>query len=121
MAMMNRLISWWKSLPLSWSAWRIVASVSAGDEIPHCLPRKGVIVVGSPECATWLAFECPCRTGHRLMVNLDKHRYPFWSIDSLRPLSVWPSIDSMSSSGRCHFVVRNGRIRWIANDGSDSA
>ena len=50
------------------------------------------------------------------MVNLDKHRYPFWSIDSLRPLSVWPSIDSMSPSGRCHFVVRNGRIRWIAND-----
>ncbi len=63
-------------------------------------------------------FDCPCRTGHRLMVNLDRTRHPFWRIESRRPLSIRPSIDDITSERRCHFIIRDGKLRWaIATNG----
>ena len=112
MAGVKRLIAWWQSLPLPWQTWRVVGQVSAGDCIPDQLPYKGVLIVGIPGSATWAALDCPCNTGHRLMVNLDRTRHPFWSIDSLKPLTIRPSIDATTTERRCHFFVRGGRISW---------
>ena len=94
-----------------------MGQVSSGDEVPDKLPDKGVLIVGAPGNATWAAFDCPCRTGHRLMVNLDRRRHPFWSVDSLKPLTIRPSIDDVTSKRRCHFFVRGGRIRWANYNG----
>ena len=112
MAAMKRVITWCQSLPLPWRAWRIVEQVSAGDEVPERLPYRGVVLVGAPESAKWAVFDCPCRTGHRLMVNLDRARHPFWRIESQKPLSIHPSIDDIIPDRRCHFIVRGGKIRW---------
>ena len=112
MAGIKRLIAWWQSLPLPWQAWRIVGQVDAGDDVPDRLPAKGIVLVGAPGSATWAAFDCPCRTAHRLMVNLDRARHPFWNVDSLKPLTICPSIDDITLERRCHFVVRSGRIYW---------
>ena len=116
MAPVRRAIAWWRSLPLPWRRWRVIARVGAGDEIPDRLPHNGAVLVGPPGCATWVVFDCPCRRGHRLIVNLNKSRCPFWSIYSLKPLSIRPSIDDITPQRRCHFVLRNGRIRWAARD-----
>ena len=116
MAGMRRLIAWWQSLPLPWRVWRVVGQVNSGDGVPDRLPDKGVILVGAPGRATWAAFDCPCRRGHRLMVNLDRSRHPFWSVDSLEPLTIRPSIDDVTRDRRCHFVVRRGRISWAHYD-----
>ena len=112
MAGMNRLVAWWQSLPFPWRAWRVVAHVSAGDEVPSQIPGKGVVLVGALGRTTWAAFDCPCRKGHRLMVNLDRSRHPFWSIDSVKPLTIRPSIDNISPERRCHFFVHGGKINW---------
>ena len=112
MAGMKKLIAWWQSLPIPWRAWRIVGQISSGDEVPDQLPDKGVVLVGGPERLTWAVFDCPCRTGHRLMVNLDRARHPYWSVDSLKPLSIRPSIDYFTPERRCHFIVCGGKIRW---------
>ena len=113
MAGINRLITWWVSLAFPWRAWRVIGQVATGDEVPARLPAKGVFLVGTlGGAATWAAFDCPCRTGHRLMVNLDRTRHPFWNVDSLKPLSIRPSIDNISPERRCHFVVRSGKITW---------
>lgn len=109
---MKNLIAWWQSLPVPWRAWRVVGYVRAGDEVPNRLPNKGVVLVGAPGNETWAAFDCPCRKGHRLMVNLDKTRRPVWNIDSLNPLTIRPSIDDIRSERRCHFFVRRGKINW---------
>ena len=114
MARMKKLIAWWQSLPIPWRAWRIVGYVNAGDEVPNRLPDRGVVLVGKPALPTWAVFDCPCRTGHRLMVNLDRTRHTYWSIDSLKPLSIHPSIDDITSKRRCHFIVRGGKIRWAS-------
>lgn len=112
MAALGKITAWWRSLTFPWSPWRIVGHVYAGDEVPEQLPAKSIVLVGMPGKATWAAFDCPCRIGHRLMVNLDKSRSPYWSVACLKPLTIRPSIDDITAERRCHFFVRNGRINW---------
>ena len=114
MATLNALVDWWRVLPFPWRAWRIVGRVAAGDEVPTRLPFRGVVLVGATGGETWAAFDCACRTRHRLMVNLNAARSPFWTIESRKPLSIYPSIDSVASMGRCHFTILNGKTRWAA-------
>jgi hypothetical protein len=109
-------IPWWQWIPLPWRRWRLVGNVDAGDEVPHRLPRKGVVLVGPPDSPTWAAFDCPCAQGHRLMVNLDQRRRPAWRVESLSPLSIRPSLDDITPTRRCHFFISRGRITW-ARDG----
>jgi len=115
MAIMKQ-IPWWQWLPLPWRKWRLVGHEEAGDEVPIRLPPKGIVLVGPPEHPTWAAFDCPCGHGHRLMVNLDPSRRPFWRIESLCPLSLHPSIDNVTSERRCHFFVFRGRIIWARDE-----
>ena len=119
MAGMKRLLAWWHSLPLPWRPWRIVGHVSAADEVPDPLPHRALVLVGASARTTWAVFDCPCRTGHRLMLNLDRTRYPFWSIESREPLSIRPSIDDITPERRCHFIIRDGRLRWAIPTNGD--
>ena len=119
MAGMKNLIVCWRSLPFPWRRWRIVERVREADDVPERLPERGVVLVGPQESPTWAVFDCPCHTGHRLMVNLDRTRYPFWTIESRRQLSIRPSIDSVTTQRRCHFIMRRGRIRWAVATNED--
>lgn len=112
MAGIRWLVAWWQSLPFPWTAWRIVQCVDAADEIPDQIPNKGVILVGRLGSMTWAAFDCPCKSEHRLMVNLDDSRRPSWRITSIKPLTIHPSIDDVTTGRHCHFFIRRGRIRW---------
>ena len=116
MAVMKKLLSWWWSLALPWRPWGIAGYVGAADEIPDKLPPKGVILVGVEGNPTWAALDCPCRRGHRLLVNLDRSRLPVWTIDSIKPLTIRPSIADITFDRQCHFWVRRGRIRWAYPD-----
>ena len=92
----------------------VLGEVDAADEIPEKLPRKALVVVRQPGRPTWLAFDCPCKGRHRLLVNLDPRRRPFWRLSrGPHGPSVSPSIDYRVPGSRCHFVVRDGRIRWF--------
>lgn len=103
-------IRWWQWLPIF--GWRIVVAVDAADEVPHSLPRNGAALVGSQAYPKWLAFDCPCRTGHRIMISLDRNRRPHWTVSDAARLSVRPSVDYQTAKQRCHYFVRNGRIDW---------
>lgn len=111
---MTPAIRWWDWLPLPWRKWRLIGCVSAADEVPERLPPKGVIIVGSVGQPKWAAFNCPCGHGHQMMINLDSTRAPTWRIESLRPLSIRPSIDDITLERRCHFLVTRGKITWSA-------
>ncbi|MHB1643820.1 MAG: DUF6527 family protein [Acidithiobacillus sp.] len=103
-------IPWWQWLPIPW--WRIVVSVDAADEIPTKLPHKGAVLVGSHRQPKWLAFDCPCRRGHRVMVTLDVAHQPHWTIKGDLLLTLWPSVDDHTAGRRCHYIIRNGRTLW---------
>jgi|ERR1700722_1599694 len=112
---MNK-ISWWQWLPIF--GWRIVAFVEAADDIPARLPRNGVVLVGQTMKPKWVAFDCPCRTGHRILLNTDRARRPYWSVGKGRKLSLSPSVDFRNKYKRCHYFIHNGRIDW-ADVGAD--
>lgn len=103
----------WLWLP--WRRWNLVQVVEAADEIPDRIPRKGVVIVGTPKAPKWLAFDCPCRERHRVMLNADSRRRPFWRIKDARQLTLAPSVDETRGSTRCHYVIQRGRIRWVSS------
>jgi hypothetical protein len=104
-------ISWWEWLP--GRKLRIVVIVESADEIPQRLPHNGVALVGPRRNPKWIAFDCPCRTGHRIMLNADRARWPYWSLNKKGDLTITPSVDYEDSGKRCHFIVRNGRVSWV--------
>ena len=105
-------ISWWQWLPFF--GWRIIGIVDSADEIPQRLPRNGAVLVGQRTHPKWIAFDCPCREKHRILLNTDKARSPYWSITINEQLTISPSIDYHDSKKRCHFFVRKGRIIWTS-------
>ena len=103
---------WWQWLPFQ--PWRLLGFVPSADEVPVALPRNGAVAVGSPTAAKWIAFDCPCRSGHRIMLNLDPARRPFWRVGLTGGgrLSIRPSVDYAGDRRRCHYFVDDGAIRW---------
>ncbi len=91
--------------------WRIVATVDSADEVPKHIARNGVVIVGTVEVPKWIAFDCPCGAGHRIMVNADASRTPTWSVQSTQPLTITPSFD-VREDKNCHFFIRDASIQW---------
>ena len=102
-------VPWWQWLPLF--RWRVVASCEAADEVPLALPRNGAVLVASGDFVKWLVFDCPCRTGHRLMLPLQGK--PRWRVESTQGLTVMPSVDFHGKGRRCHYFIRTGRVEWV--------
>jgi len=105
-------IPWWQWIP--GRAWRIVSVVAAADEIPTRLPTRGIVLVGNKQRTKWLAFDCPCHTGHRIMINLDPAHYPCWTVSTDKDLTISPSIDYQTAKRRCHYFIKRGRTVWTS-------
>lgn len=101
-------IPWWQWLPFQ--PWRIVSTFAAADEVPRALPRNGVVLVISEDVMKWLVFDCPCHSGHRMMLSLQG--YPRWTLSTNKPLSISPSVDYRGIDRRCHYIIRNGKVKW---------
>jgi hypothetical protein len=103
---------WWDRLALV--PWRIVADVESADEIPDKLPRRGAVLVSAGKRNKWIAFDCPCQLGHRIMLNLDSARYPYWQIRRGKKdrLTISPSVSSRESDRCCHYFIREGKVIW---------
>ena len=112
MGRVKQLHTWWERVTLPWREWRIVMSVRAGDEIPGNIPKYGAVVVALDGMPTWIAFDCPCGRGHRIMLNLNPERRPSWIIKRATPLTLFPSIDDSDGGRRCHFFLQAGRVHW---------
>lgn len=100
-------IAWWQWIPVF--GWRVVGTCEAADEVPHKLPRNGAVLVVSGGVQKWIAFDCACRTGHRILLPLQGS--PRWRVGRADPLTIAPSVDS-TGARRCHYIVRDGRIHW---------
>lgn len=94
--------------------WRLAGTVSEGDEVPEHIPARRAFLVGTPAGWKWLVFDCPCRTGHRIMLNLDSARRPRWTVrvSRWRRITVSPSIDYRGGERSCHYWITAGRVVW---------
>jgi hypothetical protein len=100
--------------------WEVGGTAEAGDLVPAFIPRHTAVLVGTPSRPRWLAFDCACGTGHRIMLNLDQTRRPMWELRSHRPLTVKPSVDYFGPDRRCHYVIVKGRIQWMGKRESEA-
>lgn len=100
-------------IPARGPRWTIRGTVGAGDEIPMEIPKCAAILVSPKGRATWIAFDCPCNLGHRIMLNLDPRRYPSWRLVRKDPLTVSPSVNISASGRHCHFFLWKAQILWV--------
>lgn len=105
----------WLARLLPARRWRIVTQVEEADLLSDRLPRRGAALAGPLGTPKWLALDCPCGSGHRLLVNLDSRRPPTWRLVSARPLTVRPSLDITQAGTRCHFTITSGTVRWAGS------
>ncbi len=105
------LKSWWQARRPG--PWRIGVVVAEADQIPVTMSRYEATLVAPHGLPKWLAFDCPCERGHRIMLNLDPARSPRWKVIRQRPLTLSPSIDVDSYGQRCHYVVYHGHVNWV--------
>lgn len=92
---------------------RIARSVPAADLVPAELPPRVAVLVAGAAGPGWIAFACPCGTGHQAMVNLAASRRPRWTLTGPRRApTLYPSLDLADGPHRCHFWIRGGRVRW---------
>jgi Family of unknown function (DUF6527) len=102
---------WWQTRRPG--PWRIGLIVPEADQIPAAISPNEAILVVSGETRKWLAFDCPCGTGHRVMLNLDRARWPRWTVFADRPLTVSPSVDMETADRRCHYILYYGHVNWV--------
>lgn len=91
---------------------RVVVLHGGRNELPTTLNPKRVYQLGNP--GKWAVLTCPCGRGHLIELNLahpDRARWTITSNGDGLP-SLAPSID-FKGTRRCHFWLRNGRIRWV--------
>jgi hypothetical protein len=91
----------------------MAARVEAADLVPARLPRKALVVVEDREGPSWVAFDCPCRRRHRLLIRLAAGERPHWRLTGLQAPSLDPSVDSHDGEQRCHFWLINGKVWWV--------
>jgi|SRR5581483_10348572 len=103
-------IRWWHWLPRL--RFFLAGCVEHADEVPQYLPAKAAVLVGTMRQPKWLAFDCPCRTGHRILVPLEHTRIPHWRVLREKPLTVAPSVDFRTAKQRCHYFIQDGWVIW---------
>lgn len=94
--------------------WRVLRDpVPSVLDIPAELPARAAVVVAKGGSEQWLAFDCPCGNGHRVILNLDASDRPSWRISERDRLSVTPSVDEVTLDRRCHYILRKGLVKWV--------
>ena len=111
--LVNRLTDWWRRRQISAPRIDSVMRFEMQHEAPASIPRHALILIGTEQHPKWAAFECPCGTGHKIMVSLVPTHPRNWRLELAngRP-TLLPSIDYSDEHGRCHFWLRDGRIEF---------
>ena len=101
--------------------WRLAATVSDMDEVPQHISARRAYLVATATRPKWLVFDCPCGTGHRIVLNLDRARRPVWTVRLSKrgTLTLRPSVNYRDERRKCHYVLLDGQVKWIRSRGTD--
>ena len=99
--------------------WRVEATVSEVDQVPRRIRARRAFLVAGEARRKWLVFDCPCGSGHRILLNLDRSRRPFWTLRVAkdRRFTIEPSVDYSDDLRSCHYFLSDGRVEWVAEEG----
>ena len=105
-------LGWWQWLPIH--LWRIASTVPSADEIREKPLKRTESLVGTRH-PKWIAFDCPRRSGHPVMLNADPGGHPVWTLKlpGAGVFTIFPSAIFTEGDRRCYLIVRAGRIVWV--------
>ncbi len=108
MKIFNWLRRWFQKL-FAKPDFKKIHFVSGISQIPNNIKNDFYIVERSGR-QLWLVFNCPCKSGHRLTVNLSRERNPSWFAEIKdNRLSVYPSV-WVGDECQSHFWIKNSNI-----------
>jgi hypothetical protein len=104
--------SWWSRFRRRKKISR-VRHVTSMNQVPRQLGST-LFVVENSGIPKWAVFECPCRCGSRVDVNLMGQTNPHWKlIKHGKEVSIQPSIWQPLERCGSHFFVTRNKIRWV--------
>lgn len=109
---LNAIKSWLKRLCRRRRYERVVV-VDSMTAIPERLGRA-IYIVRRDGIGRRAAFECPCRCGRKIDLNLiPSNQQPSWSatMDSDK-VTLHPSVWLRSDPCQSHFFIRHSRVVW---------
>lgn len=112
------LVDAWRRGALSQPTYPRVMVVPSQGDVPTPLPRRKVVLIGSPP--KWAVMACPCGHNHRIDLNLAHGDRARWTVEGRRRPSISPSVDVKNPGSRCHFWLRGGQVRWVTNPGLEA-
>ena len=94
--------------------WCIEKIVSEADEVPSEIPNSRAFLVGTATLRKWLVFDCPCNKGHRIVLNLDSNKTPYWQlkVSIFGRITLSPSVNYLGGNTACHYFLKQGRVIW---------
>jgi hypothetical protein len=89
-----------------------------GDELPHLLPPRTLVVARDGDEFWSAGMICPCGCGRRIELMLLPGVKPRWDVrvDERGLPTLSPSVWAKSGC-RSHFWLRGGRIEWCVDEG----
>ena len=80
---------------------------------PDIIEKNIIYVVGGLKYTKWAYFKCPCGCNDTIMLSLNKHDFPSWSVkqDKFGRASISPSINKLDGC-KSHFFIKKGKLKW---------
>jgi len=103
---------WWR-LCRRHHTFRGVAFIEPPEDPTPAVQAGNLVLLGPKAKAKWLRFQCPCRCGAVIALNLMASHTPRWSVHLHEDgtLTVVPSVDATNCGS--HFFIRHNTIQWV--------
>jgi len=100
------ILLWWFLPKRRWTWQRL-------DDFPQLLRERIVYLIGEEEALWQAAFQCPCRCGAILQLNLLRDERPCWAVilPSSGSITIRPSVSKLTGC-KSHFLITRGQIIW---------
>lgn len=113
----QQLVEWyrnwrWRRRPGRREFYREALCIDSSVDPNPAVAGGRVVLIGPRERPKWVRFQCPCRCGETIALNLMSSHNPHWSVElhDDGTVTVHPSVDAKSCGS--HFWVRRGKVQW---------
>jgi hypothetical protein len=109
---LKSIIRWWERLRTTRSLQRVVL-IESMTELPATL-ASNLYVVRRAGYDRRAVFNCPCRCGRRIDLNLVRSHSPYWSLILTKgKATIHPSVWLEGEPCQSHFFIRDSKVVWV--------
>ena len=108
----KKLSQWWVRLQRKYVFKRVVI-IESMTNLPSKL-NSDIYIVRRGGYDRRAVFNCPCKCGRRIDLNLVSGRGPHWSLTVKKgKATISPSVWLRNERCRSHFFIRESKVDWV--------